>query len=896
MKIRSVEATNFRKFVGTVRVNGIGDGINVLVGHNEIGKSTLMEAINGVVFEKAKAQTKETRSFRHFVNGTVPEVSLGFELGRKSWLLKKRFAGPAGKAYLQNSDGRRYEDEEAETELQRVLGFTVNGRSVEPGIWGTFWVRQGHSFGNPVLDERARQTLHGCLEEQVGAVTGGRRGHRIPEAVESALAEIVSSRGPRGRYKVAHDQLSTTNTKVQELETKRIRLFAEMENLASLNRELRNLDQDWNRDDNTRQIEVAREKRAAAERKLEELKTARSSATLAIERAERARADVELRSSLIGKIHGRKRSLEELQRKVETAEGVKARAAEQLAEREHALRRIRAREHQAAEERRNLNRIRDLVLLGSELDRYEAVLSQAKEKQEQAEQLSEQIGRIAATVAAVARIQKLEVELAAATAALNAVATIVELSIEKGAVERVTLNGRSNNSIDHMHTVVEDLLIGIDGIGNIAIRPQVKDREVILRRIDRAKQNLQEALGAVGTDTPTAARAAAARRQELEHQLEGLRKEIVRLAPGDNKNTLAPGLGALKIKIEELRGRRDAEMKALTLDSLPERAALECEIQKNTVEAERLAAQIETAVADIKSVGQAVEETREEFEGLRREFAADQRDLETNEAVLAAGRSQAGDELLETTAGELERTATDLQAVVTQLEQSRGETVEDINAKITRLENAARVYQEEATRLRTEIAKAFGFLKAREGDGVDEALDAARAEQCRLSAEVENYEREVAVLELLRDTLRSAEIEAKARYLLPVITRVEPYLKMLLPTTDIMLDEDLHIAGVRRDGLEEEFARLSEGTQEQIAVLTRLGFAELMLDQGRPATVILDDALVFSDDDRIERMFDIMTRAAERMQIIILTCRKRLFTRLGARMLRIESDDITIAA
>jgi uncharacterized protein YhaN len=60
--------------------------------------------------------------------------------------------------------------------------------------------------------------------------------------------------------------------------------------------------------------------------------------------------------------------------------------------------------------------------------------------------------------------------------------------------------------------------------------------------------------------------------------------------------------------------------------------------------------------------------------------------------------------------------------------------------------------------------------------------------------------------------------------------------------------------------------------------------------------VILDDALVFSDDDRIERMFDILTRAAERMQIIILTCRKRLLTRLGARMLRIESDDLTIAA
>jgi uncharacterized protein YhaN len=254
------------------------------------------------------------------------------------------------------------------------------------------------------------------------------------------------------------------------------------------------------------------------------------------------------------------------------------------------------------------------------------------------------------------------------------------------------------------------------------------------------------------------------------------------------------------------------------------------------------------------------------------------------------------DEVLETTAVRLETTAADLQAVVMRLEQNRGETVEDINAQITRFENAARIYQEESTKLRTEIAKTSGFLTASEGDGVDEALDTVRAEQSRLRAEVQNYEQEVAVLELLRETLRSAETEAKARYLSPVITRVEPYLKMLLPTTDLVLDEDLHITGVRRNGLEEEFAKLSEGTQEQIAVLTRLGFAELLLDQGRPATVILDDALVFSDDDRIERMFDIMTRAADRMQIIILTCRKRLFTRLGARMLRIESDDVTIAA
>lgn len=114
---------------------------------------------------------------------------------------------------------------------------------------------------------------------------------------------------------------------------------------------------------------------------------------------------------------------------------------------------------------------------------------------------------------------------------------------------------------------------------------------------------------------------------------------------------------------------------------------------------------------------------------------------------------------------------------------------------------------------------------------------------------------------------------------------------MLLPGTDIVLDENLAITALKRNGTEETFKRLSDGTQEQIAVLARIGFAELLLKQGRPATIILDDALAFSDDQRIERMFDILMRAGQSVQIIVLTCRKRLFSRLGATTLAIRESD-----
>jgi hypothetical protein len=156
--------------------------------------------------------------------------------------------------------------------------------------------------------------------------------------------------------------------------------------------------------------------------------------------------------------------------------------------------------------------------------------------------------------------------------------------------------------------------------------------------------------------------------------------------------------------------------------------------------------------------------------------------------VLAAGRNRAGDDALVLQATRLECTAAELQAVVTRLEQDRGETAEEIDALIRRLENAARLYQEESTRLGIEIATASGIITASEGDGVDEALDTVRTEQSRLNAQVDAYAQEVAVLELLRETLKSAEIEAKTRYLAPVITRVQPYLKMLLPLTDLIFD------------------------------------------------------------------------------------------------------------
>ena len=68
---------------------------------------------------------------------------------------------------------------------------------------------------------------------------------------------------------------------------------------------------------------------------------------------------------------------------------------------------------------------------------------------------------------------------------------------------------------------------------------------------------------------------------------------------------------------------------------------------------------------------------------------------------------------------------------------------------------------------------------------------------------------------------------------------------------------------------------MSIGTREQLSILVRLAFAVYLRGKGYPAAVILDDALVYADDDRFERMQLALRKAAQTVQVLILTCRPR---------------------
>jgi uncharacterized protein YhaN len=61
--------------------------------------------------------------------------------------------------------------------------------------------------------------------------------------------------------------------------------------------------------------------------------------------------------------------------------------------------------------------------------------------------------------------------------------------------------------------------------------------------------------------------------------------------------------------------------------------------------------------------------------------------------------------------------------------------------------------------------------------------------------------------------------------------------------------------------------------QERIAVRMRLAMETPLAERGGNLPIILDDALVYCDDGRINMMFDALSRAGKHQEIIVLTCR-----------------------
>lgn len=93
------------------------------------------------------------------------------------------------------------------------------------------------------------------------------------------------------------------------------------------------------------------------------------------------------------------------------------------------------------------------------------------------------------------------------------------------------------------------------------------------------------------------------------------------------------------------------------------------------------------------------------------------------------------------------------------------------------------------------------------------------------------------------------------------------------------------------------FAELSGGAKEQLGILARLAVARLV-DPTQGVPVVIDDALGYSDPERLERMGEVLGATAgpdADLQVILLTCTPGRYSAVpGARTVRLAAEDPVI--
>ena len=126
MQIRKIEIKNYRKLIGPVVIEQIGEGITVIAGDNEEGKSTVLQALRTVLFDRHNLTGEAADAMQPFGHKVRPEIGIEFEINGITYKLNKGFCQHPS-AELVTPTGT-LAGPHAEEKLQELLRFQPPGK------------------------------------------------------------------------------------------------------------------------------------------------------------------------------------------------------------------------------------------------------------------------------------------------------------------------------------------------------------------------------------------------------------------------------------------------------------------------------------------------------------------------------------------------------------------------------------------------------------------------------------------------------------------------------------------------------------------------------------------------------------------------------------------------
>ncbi len=867
MKISALRLFNVKRFGGRgVAIEDIGDGVNVLSEANEFGKSTSFEALHALFFQPHSSVSADVRGLRPYSGGN-PLVEADIAMAEGRFRITKQYYGGRSARVTDLGSGRLVAQAD---EAENFIAGLIRGGSAGPA--GLLWVRQGitgieaRRKSEEDSEKQARAGLLESVQGEVEAITGGRRMAEIARVVGEEIEKLVTKRGPKagGRYAAAIETRDRLTAEEQRLSAEVTSLRAALDQRATAARRLSELEQPQDRQERRAAVEKAQTALNAAKSQREMLNAAEAKWQLSRDRRD-------LLAQNLGTLLEAQEKAQALRGRLGEAEIRHTQAAEKRRETATAMSKARAQaeaaEQQEQEARDLLARLDAALKARDAAERHAALqerLKQAEDARLALEQAEARHTLVKIDPKVIDALQALDVEIARLRAIGDAARPSIAVVYEPGAVHSIELDGVALADGEERRYDGEGHL-SVPGIGAITLRsnrPAPDDS-----RLKQAVEKRRALLAALEAADLAAVRARHEQAQQIAAEMQGLRSRLSALAPA--------GLAKLR---EDVAAQEPAAAATVEIAGEPE------EIRAAHAQSDDNRKAVRQALREAEPLQRIADEA---FIAAQTDLAALRAELVQIEATLGPedGRAERQQEL----SGQLDEAVRKLEADGTELQKLRDSAadLESVEAALRRARSVEEVAEKEAAALRETIAELNGLIRALADDAVEEKWHEIREALSAANARVAAFEKEVGILQRLSSALESARTEASDLYLKPVITELRPLLGLLFDDVAISFDDKTLLPRtILRNGQEEEVERLSGGMREQLSVLTRLAFARLLARDGRPTPVILDDALVYSDDDRIEKMFDALHRQSRDQQIIVFSCRQRAFQKLGGNILR----------
>jgi len=836
-------------------------GITLIQGPNEIGKTSLGEAV-GLLFEYPdNSRHGNVKAICPVHQDKGPEIELQAESGPYAFTYFKRFyKKPETRLIITKPKPDNLTGREAHERAEVILRETL-----DVDLWKALTIQQGDAIHQPNLTNQA--SLSAALDKAAGGKPADPEEEDLFVKVRDEYGRYFTGGGSEKKeLQEAQKLQENTETEIAEIKQQISKLDQDIDRAATLQRELEEL--------KNREMELKRDvaEYAASLEEIRKYETSLETAHVKLDSAKKsvqaARRDVEVRQGLIDAVkkgteaHGK---LEE-----SCADSLSA-----LNRAEEALRKAQTSFNEAAQSKKAAETL--ATLRRADFDYYTDKLfcDQLSERKERIDRARESAAKAEETLArskidskSLKAIQDAERALVAAKAQL-----------ETGA-PNVVLRGLSQSSlrIDDADTMLDK-----DDVRTIPVTdrmrvtvPKIIDIEItagssidnLTQKVGDTQRALDAACDAVGvSDSAEAFKANDARREasrqiqekdriekenlrdlsydQLTKKLLGLERSVPEhLSKRTNEPAISPDLSSARQEWEKaVAASEDADGKSEEM-----RASLEG--ARNV--RDNLSAKHQEARIQLDLSMKNLKHSRESLDRERHTTADDALERALKEDIRAESLEQNG-----VGSAEASLKAKNPERVKTLAETARG------SLQTTRNQRAE---------AQTEYTQVQERLRIHGEEGLHEKLHKAETRFEQVEAENRSLSRRSAAARLLFETIREERDKARRAYVTPLKERIETLGRLVFDESfQVEISEELLIANRTANGVTVPFDSLSGGTKEQLSLIFRLACSMIVAKDGG-APVIMDDALGYTDPDRLRLMGAVLAKAAKECQIVILTC------------------------